>query len=324
MSPASALDARAIDWLLDRPEPVLRYLTARDVLGERPDYVPAELLTDRLVSGLLRGQQDDGGFGVHPYRKWTGGFWRLISLAELSAPGDHPRVRLTVDHVLDWLTGPTRRTRDRVVGGLTRHCASQDGLGLAAASRLGYADDPRSEQLARWLVAWQWPDGGWNCDVNASGQRSSFHETHGPIEGLAAYAHATGADWAAASADAALELVLAHHVVRPMRPAQSTDVLHPDMLLMRYPAYWHYGLLRGLVVLARTNRLLDPRVRGALDLLQARQGSNGRWQTNGAWWRRPGSPGSNVEAVDWGHRDENPMLTLQALFILQAAQELDL
>ncbi len=324
MSPASTPDARALGWLLDRPEPVLRYLTARNVLGERPDYMPTELLTDRLVSGLLEGQRDDGGFGVHPYRKWTGGFWRLISLADLSAPGDHPSVRAAVHHVLDWLTGPTRHTRDRVVGGLTRHCAGQDGLGLAAACRLGYADDPRAEQLARWLVAWQWPDGGWNCDVNASGRRSSFHETHGPIDGLAAYAQATGADWATASADAAIELILAHHVVRPMHPAHSTDVLHPDMLLLRYPAYWHYGLLRGLVVLASTNRLLDPRARVALDLLQDRRGTNGRWPANGAWWRRPGSQGSNVEAVDWGSRDENAMVTFQALFVLRAAQELDL
>jgi len=322
VSPAP--DGGAIDWLLDRPEPALRYLTACNVLGERPDYVPKDILAGRLVSGLLEGQQDDGGFGVHPYRKWTGAFWRLVSLAELSAPGDHPGVRATVNHVLDWLTGPARHTRDRVVDGLTRHCASQDGLGLAAVCRLGYAADPRAEQLARWLVTWQWPDGGWNCDVNASGRRSSFHETHGPIEGLAAYAHVTGADWAAASADAAIELILAHQVIRPMHPTQGNDVLHPDMLLLRYPPYWHYGLLRGLVVLARTSRIQDPRTRDALNLLQARRGTNGRWQTNGAWWRRPGSKGSNVEAVDWGHRDDNPMLTLQALLVLRAAQQLDL
>jgi hypothetical protein len=35
------------------------------------------------------------------------------------------------------------------------------------------AADPRAELLAYSLVAWQWPDGGWNCDLGASGRRSS-------------------------------------------------------------------------------------------------------------------------------------------------------
>jgi hypothetical protein len=26
------------------------------------------------------------------------------------------------------------------------------------------ADDPRVERLARPLVKWQWPDGGWTCE----------------------------------------------------------------------------------------------------------------------------------------------------------------
>jgi hypothetical protein len=35
------------------------------------------------VTALLPGQRGDGGFGVHPYRKWTGAHWRLVSLVEL-------------------------------------------------------------------------------------------------------------------------------------------------------------------------------------------------------------------------------------------------
>jgi hypothetical protein len=169
-------DDLAVSWLLDAG-PAVRLLTRRDVLGETrtriSDDVAADVFEDDLVRGLLAGQGPDGGFGVHPYRKWSGGFWRLVSLADLGVPGDDPRVRGLVAHVLSWLTGPTRRTRDRRVDGLTRHCASQDGLGLAAVCRLGHAGDPRAEQLARWLVEWQWPDGGWNCDVRASGRRSS-------------------------------------------------------------------------------------------------------------------------------------------------------
>lgn len=317
-------DDRAVAWLLDEGGPAVRLLSRRDVLGGPPAEPPDDVLADDLVAGLLAGQEHDGGFGVHPYRKWSGGFWRLVSLAELGTPGDDPRVLALVSHVLTWLTGPTRHTRDRVVDGLTRHCATQDGLGLAAVCRLGHAGDPRAEQLARWLVRWQWPDGGWNCDVRANGRRSSVHETHGPIDGLVAYSDATGATWARESADAAVELLLDHRVLEAVRPAAAGEVLHPSMLRLRYPAYWHYGLLRGLVVLARAEAVGDPRTAGARDRLYARRATDGRWPSDGAWWRRPGAHGSNVEVVDWGRAHDNAMLTLQALIVRRAAGDLDL
>jgi len=317
-------DDRAVDWLLDAGGPAVRLRTRRDVLGESPDETSDDVLADDLVAGLLAGQERDGGFGVHPYRKWSGGFWRLVSLAELGAPGDDPRVRALVAHVLTWLTGPTRRTRDRVVDGLTRHCASQDGLSLAAVCRLGHAGDPRAEQLARWLVRWQWPDGGWNCDVRAGGRRSSVHETHGPIDGLIAYADATGAAWARESADAAVGLLLDHQVVQAVRPAAAGEVMRPSMLWLRYPAYWHYGLLRGLVVLARAGAVGDPRTVDARCRLYARRAADGRWPSDGAWWRRPGARGSNVEVVEWGRAHDNAMLTLQAMVVRRGAGDLDL
>ena len=81
-----------------------------------------------------------------------------------------------------------------MVDGLARRCASQEGNALAVACRLGLADDPRAELLARSLAGWQWPDGGWNCDRRASGRRSSFHESLPPAWGLHEYWLATGRD----------------------------------------------------------------------------------------------------------------------------------
>jgi hypothetical protein len=73
----------AVNWLLDSSEPAIRLMTRRDVLG-RGDSGDADLvLAGVKVTALLAGQHADGGFGVHPYRKWTGAHWRLISLVEL-------------------------------------------------------------------------------------------------------------------------------------------------------------------------------------------------------------------------------------------------
>ena len=86
--------AAALAWLLSCDEPAVRYLTRRDLLGDRDGEAAAadavRLLEGPKARALLAGQRPDGGFGVHPYRKWTGAHWRLVSLVELAAQsGSH-------------------------------------------------------------------------------------------------------------------------------------------------------------------------------------------------------------------------------------------
>ena len=69
----------AITWLLNCGEPAIRLMTRRDVLGEQAGEDAGQVLAGAKVTALLSGQQPGGGFGVHPYRKWTGAHWRLVS-----------------------------------------------------------------------------------------------------------------------------------------------------------------------------------------------------------------------------------------------------
>jgi hypothetical protein len=186
----------AINWLLASDEPAVRYLARREVLGEALEADEEAILAGPIVSTLLSGQEPGGGFGGHPYKKWTGAHWRLVSLVELGVPAGHPPAVAAAETVLAWLIGKGHRRGIKVIDGLVRRCASQEGNALAVCSRLGMADDGRVELLARSLVEWQWPDGGWNCDPKASGCRSSFHESLAPAWGLHEYASATGAGWA--------------------------------------------------------------------------------------------------------------------------------
>lgn len=307
----SRIDSPAVDWLLGSREPAVRFLTRRDVLGEEVEPDPEKILSGPWVRTLLAGQQADGGFGErHPYRKWTGAHWRLISLVELAAPPGEPRLLAAAERELAWLTH-TRRRNVKVIDGLVRRCASLEGNGLAVCCRLGIAEDERVELLARSLVEWQWPDGGWNCDRRPHVTHSSFNETWGPILGLAAY----GAKDAAA---AGAEFLLAHGVVFSHRTG---ELAHPTLEKLRFPAYWHYGLVPGLRTLEACGRLDDERVTRALELLESRRLPDGTWRVDGKWWKRPGSKGSNVEAVDWGDL-ASEMLTEQALRILESAGRL--
>jgi hypothetical protein len=148
----------AMTWLLNSDEPAIRLMIRCDVLGEPADADAGQVLAGAKVTALLSGQRGDGGFGVHPYRKWTGAHWRLVSLVELAVPPGEPRAAAAAGHVLAWLASPGRRVP--VIGGLARAHASIEGNALAACCRLGLAADPRVRSLAGSLIAWQWPDGG--------------------------------------------------------------------------------------------------------------------------------------------------------------------
>ena len=305
----------AVEWLLDSDEPAIVYLTRRDVLGEDVPYDPEAILAGPRVRALMSGQQPDGGFGGHPYKKWDGAHWRLVSLVELAAPPHEPRVVAAAETVLAWLTGAGHTRNVPVIHGLTRRCASVEGNALAVCSRLGLADDPRVEQLARSLVEWQWPDGGWNCDRNPTAHRSSFHESHASAWGLHEYAAATGADSTRDAANRTAELFLQHRIFRALATG---DVIHRSWVTLHYPPYWHYDVLQALLLLGRMGRLDDPRTQDGLDLLVSKRREDGRWQPGGYWWRPLGSTAAR-EVVDWGRGGPNEIITLNALRILRAA-----
>jgi len=296
-----------VEWLVGCEEPAIGRLARRDLLGEDDERAAEWVLSGRIVKTLLRDQEG------HPYKKWGGAHWRLVSLVELGIPAREPHAVAAAETVLDWLTGDGHRRGIKVIDGLTRRCASQEGNALAVCSRLGLASDPRVELLARSLVEWQWPDGGWNCDKRATGYRSSFNESLPPMWGLHEYAAATGATWAAEAAARTAELLLEHRLFRSLRTG---DVIKPGWLVPHYPPFWHYDVMQALLVLSRMGKVSDPRAAEAVELLLARRRPDGLWSAGGTWWRKPGAAGSNVEVVDWGNRGPSPMLTLNALRIL--------
>jgi hypothetical protein len=307
--------AAALAWLLAAEEPAVRHLTRRDLTGEEPVPEPAAITAGPWVQALLAGQHEDGGFGGDPYRKWTGAHWRLVSLAELAAPAEDPRVAAASEHVLAWIV-ENLKYPPPVVAGLPRSHASIHGNALGACTRLGRAGDERTERLAEAIIAWQWPDGGWNCDNRADGHRSSFHESLRTAWGLQEYAGAAGHVAARQAADRAVELFLQHRV---FRRAGTGEPINARWLATPYPSYWHYDLLSALLVIARADRCTDPRAADALDLLEEKRRPDGRWNAQAQWWRAADSK-TAPEVVDWGSAGQpNLMVTLNALRVLAAA-----
>jgi hypothetical protein len=293
------------------------------------------LTDDPWVARLLAGEWREGANGrvrVHPYKKWGGAHWRLVALAELGVTAATGRTRTALDEAFDdtaaWLLSPGHVRNARPIDGRVRICGSKEGLALWAAATMGLGSPLKLAELAAHLVGWQWPDGGWNCDVHPAARHASFNESWGPLLGLAAdrrrAASATRAGGkdnvdagTEAAVEAAAEFFLRHRVVESERTG---ELANPHVGLLRWPAYWHYGLLPGLRALREAGRLADARVRPALDRLRAARQPDGTWRPDGRWWGTPRrASGSNVEIVDWGREGEARMLTLQALEILGAA-----
>jgi len=252
-------------------------------------------------------------YGVHAYSKWGGAFWRLVSLVDLGVEPGHPGALAAAEETLQWVASPRRlaEIHKRRIDGRVRRCASQEGRALQACLDVGLRGDPRLDTLAESLVDTQWPDGGWNCDRHPQVTHSSFNETWGPILGLARY----GADEAVGRG---AEFLLLHRVVFSHRTGEPA---HPSMLKLHFPAYWHYDLLAGLRTLAASGALSDERARDGLDVLEEKRRPDGTWRTEGRWWKRPGSKGSNVEVVDWGDA-ANERLTEQVEGVLHSAGRL--
>jgi hypothetical protein len=330
----------SVQWLLQSTDPSVRYFAMTELSDIPEDSSEAKaarrlIPTGPRVQALFAGQQDDGGFGVHPYQKWTGAHWRLVSLVELGITEKNRQAVKATGLVLEWLLGEPHIQKIPRINGLYRRCASQEGNALAVCSRLGMAGDPRVVRLAKSLVEWQWPDGGWNCDRKADAWHSSFNESLPALWGLTEFHRAGGDSDSLAAANKASEFFLKHRLFRScrtggLRPpetfhSQVRRAVHPWTSL-HYPPYWHYDILQALVVLSRAGKLGDQRTRDALDMIESKRGHDGSWRPEAYYWALQRKPTkvrtSGLDVADWGRKGPNEFITLNALRVLKAAGRL--
>jgi hypothetical protein len=334
--------AQLIDVLLNSDEPSIRLKVLVRVLGEDPQSKRArgleeEIRTSPRVKALLAGRNQRFVPEKHVYAKWRGAHWTLASLAEIGYPAGDESLMAMCNQVLDhWLSEsfykefecqaavPKYRGAEGVpiIRGRYRRCASQQGNALYAMTRLGLADLGK-ERLVERLLHWQWPDGGWNCDRNPSADTSSFHESMLPMLGLGVYGELTGNGIARKAALRASEVFLCRRLFR-----RRTDgaVISRHWLRPKYPRYWHYDLLGGLVAMAELGLIKDPRCAEALDLLERKELPGGGWAAEGRFYRVSSSmdfsaPFGSVSLVDWGGSGKrmNEWVTVDALYALHSA-----
>jgi hypothetical protein len=330
---------RTVARLLRSREPSIRWKTRVGVLGEDPDSPSLRRLAAEIRasprSRRLAEDRSRPGRTTLPgvYHKWLGCHWALAALADLGYPGPDPALAPAMERAVAlWLrrpyfapsrpprAGTAQRPGSAVprIHGRYRRCASQQGNALFYATTLKMAPES-ADRLAERLVTWQWPDGGWNCDLDPSADTSSFAETLTPMLALFVYGKARRRPEYVAAARRASEVFLQR---RLFRRRSDGAVIRPDFVRLHYPLYWHYDILGALKVLARMGQVRDPRCAEALDRLEAKERAGGGWAPDGRFYdhgREPARRGT--DRVRWGPTDGrfNEWVTVDALTVLSAA-----
>jgi hypothetical protein len=261
------------EWLLSREsDPSVRVRVLRELL-DRSEEDPAVVRAQKEIgrkgwaAKILREQHPEGHWatpgttGFELYRpKYVATNWRLLVLSDLGLTKKQPRVAKAADLFL------RRFSASGDLGGRASEvCITGNAVRMLA--RFGYLKDPRVRPAIDWLVRHQKKDGGWHCFRSATGTLDCW-------EALAAF-HALPPGARDEPILKAIERGAEFYLERRLFREGPTP--YRPWFRLHYPVHYYYDLLVGLDVLTSLGYGDDPRLRPALDRLEAMRNRDGSW-----------------------------------------------
>ncbi|MFZ5439077.1 MAG: hypothetical protein ACOZQL_03665 [Myxococcota bacterium] len=318
-----------VDALCGHDDPVVAF-RARRLLAQESEGAPAMQRLRRAIGASTMAKQLLKGLRparLNPYRKWQGPHWTLYSLAEIGfPPGDAALIPLR-ERVMEWMFAPKFLKPPSTLlipaqPERPRRCASMEGNTIWSQLRLGLVDEARVPLLVDRLLAFQWPDGGWNCDKRPGARTSSVQETLLPLRGLAQWARTTGDARAGKAARAAAEFLLTRRLLWRQRDGHLiTPEWGGPVDLVHYPIRF-YDVLSALVVMTELGLVRDRRCDDALALLETKRRADGTWAVEWTNVKQADHVVSRGTWANWGplrKTQGNPLVTIDALHVLRAA-----
>jgi len=314
----------ALDWLLEKDQPSIRYLALTQLLHRKETEAEVREAKARIPklgwAADILARRDPAGWWVRD-RGWLeprfqGTNWNLLALADLGASRAIPEVERSAEY---WMAKSPLEGGG--VGGFGKgkghHCFTANmARGLL---RFGYAEDPRVRKTLEWLVKTAHPKGGWACRFSTGGPAPS--RTLDAWEGLGAFAAYPRSKWTAPM-QACVERGAEYYLERELH--LQGDRYEP-WYRFHWPVHYYYDLLVGLDCLTALGYGDDRRLGFALDLLRKKRRPDGRWNLDAV------QTDPDPETAEWfaKHPEKRPvpltfeaagrpskMITLRALTVL--------
>lgn len=266
---------RIVNWLMEG-DPAIAFMTNRDLLGNHRPDLQEQISTSGWGKALLDARNPDGTWGESYYApKWACSHYVLLDLVNMEFPPDKADISslvhdLGVRHLSSdggFGIAPNDRKSDVCVTAMFLNIASH--FGTAEAMLQPYVDFLLSVQIA---------DGGFNCQINRSGCRSSsLHSTISVLEGFQRYldkGYGYRSDEIKRLSDEARAFILRHRFYRSSRTGK---IISEAFLKLPYPTRWYYNILRGLDHFRAAGSKPDPAMDEALSALLSLRRKDGLW-----------------------------------------------
>jgi len=265
------VSSKAVEWLLEEDQPVVRYFALTELLGRKPSDSDARETHDSIArkgwaAEILKLQSPDGRWQSRPEGslygpKYTATNWMALILSDFGLTKTNPQIRKVARlYFKEWMSPPPKDNifKDEVciVGNTAR-----------MLTRFGYADDQRVGRLFDRLVEDQKEDGGWHCFKSDTGTLDGW-------EGMAAFA-ALPKQLRTRSIRRSIERGAEFYLER--RLYDDGEPRYAPWLRFHYPNHYYYDILVGMDVLTRLGYAGDRRLKPALKMLDDKLMPGGVW-----------------------------------------------
>jgi hypothetical protein len=312
-----------LNWLLEEGQPAARYLTLTRLLKEREDDPEVRAAKERIpkdgwAADILAKQGPDGAW-VSSERlygpKYLSTNWMLLVLADLGMTNADPRIEKACEL---WIRGLSTEDGGFAPSGTKRghHCTT--GNQARALVRFGYADHPRVRKAFEWLAETCDKKGGWSCFGSGRNLDS--------WEGISAFAVYPRSKWTERM-KRAVELGAEFYLERELH---RQGAHYEPWYRFHDPVHYYYDVLVGLDFMTALGYGDDPRMRHAIEHLESKRRSDGRWNLDAV---HPDVEGSMAEwyAKHPKHRPTpfameavgapSKLITLRALVVLDRLEK---
>jgi len=309
----------ALDWLLEKDQPSVRYLALTQLLG-RPEDDPEvrlarEMITKKGWASRILADQNHGGWWVGEeslYRpKYLSTNWMLLVLSDLGLTREDPGIAKACGL---WIRRFSKEDGGFAMEGSKKSHLCTTGNTARALVRFGYADHPKVRSAFEWLVTNRDKNGGWSCFGSGRNLDS--------WEGMSAFAAYPRPKWTEGM-ERAVELGAAFFLERELHK-QGAD--YRPWYRFHYPVHYYYDLLVGLDFMTALGYTDDPRLRHAIEILKDERRPDGKWTLDAV------HPDLEGNMAEWYAKNpkrtptpfafENPgepskMITLRAMVVLK-------